>query len=153
MARSARAARLEDAYSAPAPRWLLRLTADFDAADARAMAIVRDLTIAQLNWRPSIDVWSIGECLEHLCISNEVYVAPMGAALNKASSGYADEIRPGWFGRWFIRTYIEPTTQKTPHRAPSKIVPIAKQLDSSILARFIASNGRLRDLAARARHY
>ena len=62
-----------------------------------------------------------------------------------------DEIRPGWFGRWFIRTYIEPATQKKRASAPRKIVPIAKEIDVSILDRFIASNVRVRDLIARAR--
>ena len=153
MQASEQASRLADVNVAPAPRWLLRLTTDFDAADARALAIARDLTIDQLNWRPSADSWSIGQCLEHLCLSNEVYVTPMAEALSTAAPGRAEEIRPGWFGRWFIRTYIEPTTQKAPHRAPSKIVPIAKQVDLSILERFIASNVAIRRLADRARRY
>jgi hypothetical protein len=88
-----------------------------------------------------------------ICRSNEVYVTPMAEALNTAAQGRAEEIKPGWFGRWFIRTYIEPTTQKAPHRAPSKIIPIATQLDFSILERFIASNVEIRRVADRARRY
>jgi len=139
-----------DIDATAAPPWCLRLTSEFDAADARAIAITQNLTVDQLNWRPRPDAWSIGQCLEHLCLSNEVYVRPIAEALNGAASGYAMEITPGWFGRWFIRTYIEPTTQKAPHRAPSKIVPITKQVDSSILDRFIASNIKMREVAARA---
>jgi len=62
-----------------------------------------------------------------------------------------DEITPGWFGRWFIRTYIEPTTHRKRARAPRKIVPVAKHIDPSILDRFIASNAAVRDLVTRAK--
>ncbi|HKW45968.1 MAG TPA: hypothetical protein VJN70_00930 [Gemmatimonadaceae bacterium] len=58
--------------------------------------------------------------------------------MSGAPSGYANEITPGWFGRRFPRTYNEPSRQTRPHRAPAKIVPVTKQLDRSILSRFIA---------------
>jgi len=134
-----------------APSWCLRLTSELDAADTRAIALANGLTTAQLNWKPRPDAWSVGQCLEHLCISNEVYVGPMAESLGDRPTGPVDEITPGWFGRWFIRKYIEPTTQKARARAPRKIAPIAKDLDSSILDRFIASNSSVRDLIARAK--
>ena len=136
--------------AAPIPRWCRRITSELDAADARAVALAKDLTIAQLNWKPRPDVWSVGQCLEHLCVSNEVYVEPMVASLGGQPTGPVDEITPGWFGRWFIRTYIEPTTQRKRARAPRKIVPVAKHIDSSILDRFIASNAAVRDVIGRA---
>ena len=135
------------------PAWCRRLAADLDAADARAIALAAGLTVAQLNWRSRPGTWSIGECLEHLSIANEVYVEPMAESLGVAPAGSVDEIRPGWLGRWFIRTYIEPATQKKRARAPRKIVPRAKEIDSSILDRFIASNATVRDLITRARRH
>jgi hypothetical protein len=133
------------------PTWCRRLTSELDAADARAIALAKGLTIAQLNWQPRPRAWSVGQCLEHLSISNEVYVEPMAESLGVPPAGAVEEIRPGWFGRWFIRTYIEPTTQKKRARAPTKIMPVAKEIDSSILDRFIASNARVRDVITRAR--
>jgi hypothetical protein len=89
--------------------------------------------------------------MEHLCLANEVYAGPMTEALAGRRTAPVDEIRPGWFGRWFIRTYIEPTTQKSRARAPRKATPIARQADASILDRFIASNAMTRDIIDRAR--
>lgn len=132
------------------PRWCLRLTRELDTADARAEALVSGVTIAQLNWKPRPDAWSIGQCLEHLCISNEVYVEPIVAALGSRSDGPVDEITPGWFGRWFLRTYIDPATQKKRARAPKRIVPVASRVEAAILHRFIASNARAREVIARA---
>ena len=133
--------------------WSARLTAELDAADAHANKLAHGLTTAQLNWRPDPRAWSVGQCLEHLCISNEVYTDAIVPSLGAAPTGPVDEITPGWFGRWFIRTYIEPTTQQRRARAPTKIAPIAREIDSSILDRFIASNSTVRDVIARARNH
>ena len=130
------------------PSWGDRLASELDAADARATALAKGLTAAQLNWKPRLDAWSIGQCLEHLCLANEVYVVPISESLRCRPAGSVDEVTPGWFGRWFIRRYIEPATQKTRARAPSKSAPVAKQIDSSILDRFIASNAKVRDVIA-----
>jgi len=132
-----------------APAWSRRLTADLDAADAKAIALQR-LTTTQLNWKPRLDIWSVGQCLEHLCLSNEVYVPPILEALVAAPTGPVEEITPGWFGRWFIRTYIEPSTQRSRAKAPRKIAPVASQLTPAIVDRFIASNARAREAIARA---
>ena len=135
------------------PPWCLRLSRELDAADARAGALTGGLTSAQLNWKPRPEAWSIGQCLEHLCISNEVYVVPIVASLGSHGDGPVDEITPGWFGRWFIRTYIDPATQKKRARAPKKIAPVASRIDASILDRFIASNASVREIIARAQAY
>jgi hypothetical protein len=139
--------------AAPSPPWCRRLTSELDAADSRAVALAKGLSIAQLNWKPRSDVWSVGQCLEHLCISNEVYVQAISPALGVAPTGPVNEITPGWFGRWFIRRYIEPTTQRARARAPGKITPVASQIDSSILDRFIASNAAVRGVIGRAQRH
>jgi len=133
-----------------APSWSLRLTSELDAADARATAIVGALTTHQLNWKPSADVWSVGQCLEHLCISNEVYMQPIADALRAMPTRPVNEITLGWISRWFIRRYIEPTSQKTRARAPRKAMPIGSRIDRSILERFIASNAKVRAVIAAA---
>ena len=133
--------------------WCFRLTRELDTADAHASALVKPLTSAQLTWKPRPDVWSVGQCLEHLCITNEVYLGPIERSLGAPPGGPVDEITPGWFGRWFIRTYIDPTTQQKRAPAPKKIVPVAMQIDGSILDRFIASNAGVRELIGRAAAY
>src|SRR6476646_1162397 len=93
---------------APAPHWFGRLSKELDAADARAATLLNGLGPAQLNWKPNPRTWSVGQCLEHLCLSHEVYVVPMRDALPATLTGGVDEITPGWFARWFIRQYIDP---------------------------------------------
>ena len=132
------------------PAWVGRLLAELDAADLRAIALAQSLTLNQLNWKPAPGVWSVGQCLEHLAVSNEVYGAAIAEALPGAPAGVADEIRPGWFARYFIREYIAPTEQRTRHKAPPKIRPVP-DVDASILQRFLDTNRQARDLVERAR--
>jgi hypothetical protein len=121
------------------PAWPTRVIDGLHEADRHASAIARGLSAAQLNWRPSPDQWSIGQCLDHLLVSSEVYLPPMSRALDGRDPSPVDEIRPGWLGRLFIRTYIEPATQRRRGRAPGKIRP-AKDVAPDILDRFLRSN-------------
>jgi hypothetical protein len=134
------------------PSWTRRLISEFDAADERATALAKTLNPRQLNWSPSSGVWSVGQCLEHLRVTNEVYLNPMSDSLTGRQRAVVQEITPGWFGRWFIRSFIEPSSRVARGRAPKKIRPAA-QVDSSILDRFLRSNEEARDLVRRARNH
>ena len=135
------------------PAWCLRLISEFDAADARAIALAKALTPQQLNWKPSPGEWSVGQCLEHLYITNEVYLGPMSTSLRRRQPAFVQEIAPGWLGRWFIRNYIEPSSKMKRVRAPRKIRPGGAQIDPSILDRFLKSNNEARELIHRARNH
>jgi hypothetical protein len=133
-----------------APAWSVRLAADLDANDRAARKLVAELTEEQLNWQPAPGCWSVGQCLEHLCITNEAYLPPMSVAVNGKPDSPVEQITPGWFGRWFIRTFIEPSpvTKRAP--APAKIRPTA-HVGASVLERFLAGNESCRELMVRAR--
>lgn len=134
-----------------APAWSTDLLAQLDAADAQARTVVQGLTETQLNWKAEPRSWSIGQCLEHLSMSNELYTRPIVAALPGRARKPVEKITPGWFGRWFLNSFIDPDTQKIKAKAPGKIRPVASRLDASILDRFLASNAGVRAAIALAR--
>jgi len=128
------------------------MLADLDAADARATALARPLTAAQLNWRPRPDQWSVGQCLDHLVNATEVYLPVLSNALADQPPGTASSIAPGLLGGWFIRNYIEPSGATKRGRAPKKIAP-AQEVGASILDRFLRGNEQARDFIRRAAQY
>ena len=134
------------------PAWSVRLIAELDAADERARELAVGLNAAQLNWQPAPDAWSVGQCLEHLCITNDVYLPAISSSLLGKPVSAVQDIKPGRFGRWFIRTYIEPSPQTKHARAPKKIVP-GTRVEYSILDRFLRSNEAARELVCRARDH
>jgi hypothetical protein len=131
------------------PAWCTRLLAELVAADVRASLIATPLTPDQLNWKPHAGEWSVGQCLDHLCVSNAVYCQAMSRSLVDRPVAIVQEITPGWFGRWFIRNYIEPSSTTRRRRAPKKIAP-GTHVEPSILGRFLDSNHAARELVRRA---
>lgn len=134
------------------PHWCIRLNSELDAADARAIALAKDLSREQLNWNPEPGKWSVGQCLDHLRVGNETYCETMENALEGQSPSVVQEIQVGWFGRWFIRKFIEPSPQSIRGRAPKKIKPVP-EVDPSILDRYLASNNETCKLINRSKNY
>ena len=132
-------------------KWSTRLIEELHASDRRALDLARGLTAAQINWRPSEGAWSVGQCLHHLLVSNNVYLPPIEAALRGQAPSPVQDITPGWFGRYFIRTYIQASSRGR-RRAPGKIAP-AQQVDLSVVDQFVGSNDVARDLVRRASAY
>src|SRR5215468_5425416 len=131
------------------PVWHMRLVEDLNASDERAEKLVGGLGAQQLNWQPGQGCWSVGQCLEHLCITNEAYLPAISAALKERPDAPVEQIIPGWFGGWFIRNFIEPSPQGKRAPAPGKIRPTA-HVGFSVLDRFWSGNQACRDLIVRA---
>jgi hypothetical protein len=133
-----------------ATNWSTRLAIELSANDQSAQALAGGLTNAQLNWQPAPGSWSVGQCIEHLCITNEAYLPAISAALEGKPDAPVEEITPGWFGGWFIRNFVEPSPGGKRVPAPSKIKP-AVSVDGGVLDRFLAGNKSCRDLIVRSR--
>ena len=134
------------------PPWADRLVSALLASDNRATALAGGLTRDQLNWRPTARSWSVGQCLDHLCVANRVYGTAIAAALDGRPQSPVQEITPGWFGRTFVTKYTEPSPRVRRIPAPGKIRPVL-QVDVSVLERFHASNVEARALVRRAADY
>ena len=132
--------------------WTQRLLSELDDSDRRAEKVARGLTAEQLNWRPRPDAWSVGQCLDHLYAANQVYLPAISASLQERRESRVEEIALPWFGRWFIRSFIEPSSQTRRARAPRKIQP-AKQAEPSALDSFLRSNQATRELVQTAGAY
>ncbi len=134
------------------PAWSPRLISELEAADLRAESVAKGLTSEQLHWQPGQGAWSIGQCLEHLHIANEVYLPAISTALEGRQLTTVQEVSLGWFSRWFIRNYIAPNPEGTRSRAPRKIEP-ARHVGPHILDTFLRSNQAARGLIRRASDY
>ena len=134
------------------PSWSKRLISELEANDRRAERLAKVLTLEQLNWRPRPDAWSIGQCLHHLHKTNEVYLPAISISLEGRRRGAIDEIRLGWFSRWFMRNYITRNPGGAKARAPGKIVP-SQKVEPSVLEWFLQSNRAARELVYTSSDY
>ena len=58
--------------------------AQFEALSADAGALVDPLTDAQFTWSPSPDVWSVGQCIEHLNVTARAYLPALDEGIASA---------------------------------------------------------------------
>jgi hypothetical protein len=49
------------------------IISDFEAVKADVVSNFATLSGQQLNWKPSEDVWSVGQCIEHLILSKQFF--------------------------------------------------------------------------------
>ncbi|HTP68101.1 MAG TPA: DinB family protein [Dongiaceae bacterium] len=132
------------------PAWASRLSFELNGLDQEAQALVAGLTEEQLNWQPVAGSWSIGQCMEHLCITNDAYLPRMTAALDDKADAPVEQITQGWLSGWFLKNFVEPAPNARKVPAPGKIRP-ASQVGTAVIERFLASNKACRELIVRAR--
>src|SRR5262249_4822687 len=106
------------------PAWPQRLISELEIADGRAERLASALTRAQLNWSPARGAWSIGQCLEHLRLGNEIYLPAIANALEGRQQSPVQEVILSAASRWFIHNYIGPSVG-TRAKAPRKARPAA----------------------------
>jgi hypothetical protein len=96
-----------------------------------------DLSLQQLNWKPAPDSWSIGQCLDHLVISNCSYFPALKKIINNTHQMTAwQKWNPlsGLFGKILADQMQEKVKKKL--KAPKVFIPTYSQVDAGILDRF-----------------
>ena len=92
-----------------------------------AEGLYHGLSDDQINWQPRPGSWSIGQCLEHLNISNQRLIGKIESALNAAKTAGKRHDGPyvyGFFSRWMLRTIQPPGKSKL--RTQSDFEPAEK---------------------------
>ena len=83
----------------------------------RIAALVRPLDAAKLNEHPEPNGWSVGQVLEHLCVADERYEAPLAALTARASkdAGAPErEWKPSFVGGLIAGGLLKPKPLKSP---------------------------------------
>jgi hypothetical protein len=131
---------------APPPD-ILDLYAQLDAIARDAEALVAGVTEADGTRRLSPGSWSISECLDHLAISNCVYLRAMEEPTPRAhaSGRYRRRpARPGVIGGLFVWQLEPPPRWWSRLKSPSKSRPRAAPPLADAYASFIASQVNVR---------
>jgi hypothetical protein len=106
----------------------------------------------QVNWRPGEREWSIGQCLDHLVISNRPYEQIFEVILTGQRRSRAWErvpLLPRLFGRLLINT-LRPDSGRRIQARPA-FYPSRSRIDPAIVATFLAQQERLLHLMEASR--
>jgi hypothetical protein len=113
----------------------------FVAVQKDAHALVAGLTEAQATWRPHPAAWCVAECLDHLALTNRIYLAtmePVAAAARRDNKLRRGPALPGFLGAWFVRSLEPPAKIKT--KSPKSIKPRTAPTLADASAAFFASH-------------
>lgn len=111
---------------------------------AEVKSSFRALSPTQINWKPSAESWSVGQCIDHLIVSNR----PYGEIIDQIVQGKYQQtflhrlpVLPAVFGRLLIKSLDPETKRKL--KAPAVFKPAASTVDGKIVDSFLAEQQRL----------
>jgi hypothetical protein len=122
-----------------------QLRTELVASRERIMAMVRPIDAARLNQHPEPNGWSVGQVLEHLCKSNDLYEKPVLQLLSRTpqDAGAATrEWKSSFIGGMIAKSLSNPKPIK---RGPSAFRPGAAPRNGVVQA---LHDGELRFLQA-----
>lgn len=102
-------------------------------------AVFGGLTAGQINWKPTADAWSIGQCFDHLVTANHEYFPQLDQIIKrekKTTMWQRMPFLPGFCGKLVIGA-VSPTSEKK-RKAPKIFHPSWSEIDPSIITTFMA---------------
>jgi hypothetical protein len=133
---------------------LPQLQAEADAVASTAETLFGSLTAAQLNWKPDVRQWSVGQCLDHLIQSSHLMHRPLDEVIAGTKRSRWLERVPGLAGLWgriMVRAVAPQGKRRL--RASVRATPSVSAIDPGVVRRFTALQrgtvDRMRRLASR----
>ena len=111
--------------------------AELERVGREAQEVFGRLSPAQLNWKPSAEQWSVGQCFDHLITTNRTFFPVMGrVAAGEYRAGLWARVSPlsGFFGRFIIGALDPAKGRKI--KAPRAFLPAASDVDAGVIGRF-----------------
>jgi len=105
---------------------------------AEFLAAVTNLSDEQWKWKPAPNRWSVGECAEHIVLSE-------GALFGKAQEALKNPADPDWETKTKGKTEFildVMAARKGRAQAPEEIQPAGKMSRAEIMAKFAEVRGR-----------
>ena len=112
------------------------LISDLQAVTADAQATFGGLSAAQLNWKPDAESWSVGQCLEHLIKTNELFFPTFDKI---AAGGWQNSFWENWsplsgfLGGFLIKSL---KSDEKKFKAPSPAIVPPSNIAADIVAQF-----------------
>jgi hypothetical protein len=119
------------------------ITVELQKIAADALEKFGDLSPAQINWRPSADGWSVGQCFEHLIKTNELFYTDLdGIATGVRRNSFLESYSPlsGFFGSLLINSLKK---DERKFKAPSRKIVPPSEIDVNIIEIFAGHQAEL----------
>lgn len=124
------------------------------AASREAEGLWAAMPAEVLEGPPGAGQWSPAQCLEHLAMTNYLYIGAMRTAIKPAlhlrNHERSGPVKPGFPTRWFLSHLEPPVKQKV--RAPRRVTPAPVVDARAALKEFQQSQAAVVELLMECRH-
>jgi hypothetical protein len=123
---------------------LTGLLEELAAVGREAREVFGRLSAAQLNWKPSAGKWSVGQCFDHLIVTNSTFFRGMEkVAAGTYKSSLWGRVSPfsGFFGRFILKALDPEQGRKT--KAPRVFEPAKSDVATDVIEQFAAHQAEL----------
>ncbi len=92
----------------------------------------------QLNWKPTVSTWSVGQCFDHLVTANTAYFPTFQTILRGEKVSTFWERLP-WYPSLWGKVLLKAFDPESPRRlkAPKVFRPSAGNIDAAVIDRFV----------------
>src|SRR5215212_739336 len=123
------------------------LLEELTAVAREAREVFGGLSPAQLNWKPSEQQWSVGQCFDHLIVTNRCFFPDMErVAAGQYRSSLWGRVSPfsGFFARFILKALDPEKGRRT--KAPRVFEPAQSDVAADVIERFAAHQAELATL-------
>ncbi len=123
---------------------LARLVVDVEQVASDTRATFGQLTPEQINWKPSDKQWSVGQCFDHLIVTNRMIFPTLKKIIKGEKKKRLYErmpLLPSLFGRLFIKAVQPESTRR--FKAPKIFKPSSSQISSTVVEDFVNQQKRV----------
>jgi hypothetical protein len=121
--------------------------AELEAVASDAVKVFGGLSAAQLNWKPSAEQWSVGQCFDHLIKTNSTFFPDMRrVAAGTYKSSLWGRVSPlsGFFGRFILKSLDPEKGRKT--KAPRVFEPAQSEVAADVIVKFVRHQSEVSQL-------
>lgn len=120
------------------------LLEELAAVGREAREVFGRLSAAQLNWKPSAERWSVGQCFDHLIVTNRCFFPDLErVAAGTYRSSLWGRVSPlsGFFARLILKALDPEKGRKT--KAPRVFEPARSDVAADVMQKFAAHQEEL----------
>ncbi len=102
------------------------------------------LSFEQLNWKPDAKSWSVGQCIDHLNVTNQAEIPAMEAAIRgEHTTKFFEKLPwlPGFFGRFVLKS-VDPENVKK-NKAPGVFEPTQSDVGEDVIDRYAKTSAQI----------
>lgn len=119
------------------------IISEFQTIIENARKTFDNLSVKQINWRPRADLWSVGQCFDHLIKSNEAFEPQFQEMLSgnrKQTFWQSYSPLTEFFGNFLLNS-LKNDARK--FKAPSKAIVPPSDIPADIIERFAEHQNKI----------